>query len=352
MADRKQIPRQTFGNLIPPKEDYVYFESPQEFPFRANATGFDLVNAGWLMDASMLVYGGENFIRERVARLAGEVPGAQVRLFNGKSTQALVLQLPEFAIVAFRGTRIEIFPDFIAWLQRRRSRQKVAARASGNWVFLNWRDMVSDAKFAMGRDGIHIGFRQALDQPGVWDAITAHLATIADRRVWFTGHSLGAALATISAARYGALRSIQGLYTFGSPRVGKKRFLQTVPSGGIRFVNNADMVTRLPPPLGGYKHAGQLKFIGSNGIIFDDANGRDPLKKRIGATLAALKRLVPKGVRNGITKPGEFIKRLRNLDIELPQNRWSDHAPVNYACRIWNAVDAACPESRATDAHR
>jgi hypothetical protein len=324
--------------MIPPYADYVYFESPREFPFRPQASDYDPVNAGWLADAAMLVYGREEFIRERVARLAGEMPGVAVRLFNGSSTQAFVLQTAEFAIVVFRGTRIEVFPDFLAWLQRRRATGADKMRLSGKWMFPNWRDVLSDAKFAIGRDGMHIGFRQALDQPGVWDAVAAHLATLSDRPIWFAGHSLGAALATIAATRFSRLRPVRGLYTFGSPRVGNRRFVATVPRCAIRFVNNADQVTRLPPPIGGYAHVGQLKFIDSSGIIADDTLHRDPLTKRFRKTFTQLNRLIPGGVKQGITNPRRFISKLRNLDIELPDNRWSDHAPVNYACKIWNAL--------------
>lgn len=341
MADRKPRPRQTMGNLIPPMGDYVYFESPWQFPFRPDATEFDPVNAGWLMDAAMLVYGSEAFICERIARLAGELPSAAVQIFNGTSTQALVLQTDHFAIVAFRGTRIEVLPDFLAWLESNQSSTEIGSQPSGKWLLLHWRDVISDAKFVMGADGIHVGFRQALDQPHVWSEITAHLATLADRPVWFTGHSLGAALATIAAARYKAVRPVQGLYTFGSPRVGNSGFVQTVPRATVRFVHNNDIVTRLPPPIGGYQHAGSLKFICSNGRIEDDASGRDPLTKRIGTTLTTLNRLVPGGLKQGLANPIEFFSRLRNLDVELPESQWSDHAPVNYACRIWNAVASA-----------
>ena len=44
MAIRKVLPRQTVQNLIPPREDYVYFEAPRENPFRATSARFEIVN--------------------------------------------------------------------------------------------------------------------------------------------------------------------------------------------------------------------------------------------------------------------------------------------------------------------
>ncbi|MBS0263925.1 MAG: hypothetical protein JSS02_18445 [Planctomycetes bacterium] len=338
MVERKRIPRQTVSNLIPPFADYVYFEDPHRFPFRPLAAEFDPVNAGWLMDASMLVYGEEGWIRERVSRFAEAVRGVRVRLFNGTSTQGLVLQLPEVVIVAFRGTRIDRILDGIDLLPRPAGAPAEERRRAGVLWAVNWRDFLSDAKFALGSDGIHLGFRQALDQPGVWTEIVAYLATLGERPVWFTGHSLGAALATIAAARYAAMRPVQGLYTFGSPRVGNRQFVQSVPANAMRIVNNADLVAGLPPPIAGYKHAGQFKFLCAQGTIGDDHRNRDPWQVRLQKTLTALQQLVPEGVKRGLSNPREFLQRLQELDIELPQSRWSDHAPVNYACKIWNAV--------------
>ncbi|MCA9453043.1 MAG: hypothetical protein KC584_10520, partial [Nitrospira sp.] len=62
-----------------------------------------------------------------------------------------------------------------------------------------------------------------------------------DRTFWFTGHSLGAALATLAADRYG---DVQGLYTFGSPLVGDEGFARDFYVSGYRFVNNNDVVAR------------------------------------------------------------------------------------------------------------
>src|SRR4051812_10266601 len=99
MAVRKALPPQTVKNLIPPAEEYRYFEDAAGNPFRADADALDRTNAGWLSDAAMLVYDDEAFIRAHAAH----VPGAQVRAFAGESTQALALHTGAFVIVAFRG---------------------------------------------------------------------------------------------------------------------------------------------------------------------------------------------------------------------------------------------------------
>ena len=338
MSIRKDPPRQTVQNLIPPREDYVYFESPRECPFQATASTFEIVNAGWLVDASLLVYGSEEFIRERVAVLAAELPAVDVRIFAGPSTQALVLTSDDWVIVAFRGTRIEVFPDPVALWQQGRQANDPAAQPSGKLVFLNWRDVVSDINFGMGPDGIHRGFRQALDQANLWDAIQSHLQTLSGRPVWFTGHSLGAALATIGAARYATVAQVQGLYTFGSPRVGNAAFAQTVPGIVYRIVNNNDIVARLPPQLAGFVHVGEKKFINANGQFADDVRDGDSLAGQFTSFIAALSRSAPQLVDDGKLQLPQFIARLRSLDVEVPDNALNDHAPANYACRIWNTL--------------
>lgn len=338
MANRKEPPRQTVLNLIPPAEDYVYFESPLENPFRARADQFDGVNAGWLIDASLLVYGSSDFITARVARLAVAVPGVEVRVFSGPSTQALVLSASDHVIVAFRGTRIQTFADPIALVERASGGTDAGAQPSGQLVFLNWRDVVSDINLSLGPDGIHRGFREALDQPDVWNKIVPYILTLGDRPVWFTGHSLGAALATIAAARFAAVRPVQGLYTFGSPRVGTPVFTCTVPAATWRFVNNQDVVARLPPPIAGYEHAGTLKYIDGDGVIGDAATGRDLLTERIKRALTGWTGPIVELLRQGKADPAELIQQLRQLDIEIPENGVNDHAPINYACRVWNNV--------------
>ena len=334
MPPHKTLPAPTVANLIPPSTDYVYFEDPRGTPFRPDATGLDMVNAGWLIDASLLAYGNEAFIREHVASL----PGAQVRGFAAENTQAYALVTDSFAIVAFRGTRVEQFPDFLTLLQQTLPDNPVLAGVPpGAVAFSDWRDLVTDGQFALGPDGVHTGFRLALDQ--IWDRLEPYLDTLAGRPLWLTGHSLGAALATLAAARYAPGHRVQGLYTFGSPRVGNAAFAATVPGPYYRFVNNNDVVARLPPPglFAGYRHAGTLAYLRTDGRIEEGPAPQDVAADRLTGWLETLGRAYERFVGPNALPPAEFIAQLRALNVEVPDDGLNDHAPINYACRIWNA---------------
>lgn len=68
----------------------------------------------------------------------------------------------------------------------------------------------------------------------------------------FTGHSIGGALATISACFYGIERCDKKIYciSFGAPRVGNKKFAKKFNETvfkSFRFVNKGDWVVKAPP---------------------------------------------------------------------------------------------------------
>jgi hypothetical protein len=73
--------------------------------------------------------------------------------------------------------------------------------------------------------------------------------------ITFTGHSYGAALATLAYADLKkSLKNPTSLYTFGSPRVGNKEFADH--TFNFRIVYGNDLVTDLPPKILGYVHSG------------------------------------------------------------------------------------------------
>jgi triacylglycerol lipase len=91
-----------------------------------------------------------------------------------------------------------------------------------------------------------------------------------------TGHSLGAALATLATAYLREKdQPVQGLYSFGSPRVGDRNFARYFNADfgdkTFRIVNQNDMVTRLPPRALFYSHVGQLYFFDGLGKLHRDS---------------------------------------------------------------------------------
>jgi len=126
--------------------------------------------------------------------------------------------------------------------------------------------------------GIHRGFARALE--AAWPDIEPQLVGLLGRRVLLhvTGHSLGAALATLAALRCARRKEtttlVHTVHTFGSPRVGDSAFASAFQAelGGhtYRVVNNEDLVTRVPTRVQGYEHVGELIYIDETGRLQRD----------------------------------------------------------------------------------
>ncbi len=169
------------------------------------------------------------------------------------------------------------FNEF-AWFDTEGTQAFACRKSNANNIFIVFRgtepnqmkDILADVKAwrkpAREKGLIHFGFAQALDK--VYDNIVQWLSEQkldGERNITCTGHSLGAALATIMASRLDA----NELYTFGSPRIGNRAFVKEMNNDGIkhyRFVNNNDIVTKVPFPIR-FVHHGELVYINHHGNI-------------------------------------------------------------------------------------
>lgn len=134
-----------------------------------------------------------------------------------------------------------------------------------------WNDIRADANaasvLAETAGKVHRGFKEEVDD--LWPMLETALMGN-DQPLWFCGHSLGGAMATICAGRcfLSHIESMpEQLYTYGSPRVGNKRYINYVQLDHYRYVNNNDIVTRVPPALLGYRHCGSEVYLNRNGQI-------------------------------------------------------------------------------------
>jgi hypothetical protein len=165
-----------------------------------------------------------------------------VKTFYSKETdtQAFLAESNDgYAVLAFRGTEVSKREDVKIDIE--------AARVS-----------VLDGR-------IHAGFRVAYES--VAREIEASVLKLKDIPLYITGHSLGAALATVATQRLEHNPRIREIiaacYTFGSPRVGDNHYDIEFKSPIYRVVNTTDIVTIIPLLAMGYIHIGDVRFLGN-----------------------------------------------------------------------------------------
>jgi hypothetical protein len=198
----------------------------------------------WIM-ASMAHLAYDRFEDSRIARklfIAKLQSGGfqLVKTFYSEvtDTQAFLAQnVDGYAVLAFRGTEISKRQDL-----------KIDAQA---------------LKVSVLEGRIHSGFRMAYDS--VAKEVEKSVLKL-DMPLYVTGHSLGAALATVATQRLEHHLKIRELiaacYTFGSPRVGDSHYDIEFKSPIYRVVNTTDVVTVIPLVAMGYVHIGDIRYLG------------------------------------------------------------------------------------------
>jgi len=304
-------PVETIHGLRPPLAGFPYFANADRFSFEPGAIAESPVNAWWLADASFLVYGSAEFVEDRLVR--SPLPNQGFRLDwlgRREENRGLILSNEAALIVVFRGTRLHV-----------RNLMDVA-----ELVIINQSDLWIDSLFlpAVCRVGgrVHSGFLRAFaDVSGQLDELLK--AKPSGQKIWLTGHSLGGALATLAAAHLGR-DAVQGLYTYGCPRVGDAKFTSVLPdTSHLRFVHRQDWVVEQPPEFLGYVHAGTLRQLPGA----PPRRLRDDLLDGARDLTAAL-RVMAKEL------------RLKVGDLPFTVSGLADHMPVHYATDLWNAVVA------------
>lgn len=183
-----------------------------------------------------------------------------------------------------------------------------------------WNDLKADVNATqalaetVGR--VHRGFKKEVDD--LWPILEKTLVTN-QKNLWFTGHSLGGAMATICAGRC-LLSHIKSspvqIQTFGSPRVGNKRYINHVNIDYLRWVNNNDIVTRSPPAWMGYRHTGKEMYLDSKGRLSKLTHTQRSKDMWIG-----------------------FVSGLQKKELD----HFSDHSIVRYIEYIFHEITATEP---------
>jgi hypothetical protein len=290
MSKSKDLLNPTWTNLFQVPV-YPYFEDGPHDPHSFSPE----MKARWMVDSAMLTYG-----RAGGKRLNDKQLGEFFRrggfthtirndtwLKNDAGCWAFFASNDDWAVLSFRGTA-------------------------------DIKDALTDADATMyhetnlahppsERAMVHKGFLTYLNR--MWFSevlgwLDAYRLSHPTAEIFFTGHSLGGALATLAAGRYHGNIS---LYTFGCPRVGNAVFSDAVAEAvgekWFRYVDGNDVVTRMPPVALDYTHGGQRIHVGSNDPPFI-------------------------GMESGKVDLAQFLKPEPVPDL-------ADHSPGRYLYYVW-----------------
>jgi len=162
-----------------------------------------------------------------------------IQFFDINGAQAYLLTNGTITVLSFRGTEVTEKSDVLA-------------------------DLKSGKNIEACGGKVHVGFKGEINK--LWPSITAALEANPGN-VYVTGHSLGAAMATIAASRM--QDRVTALVTFGSPRVGNAEFVKSLTVEHYRVQNNCDDVTKVPFRLMGFDHHGTHKYMNFHGEFRD-----------------------------------------------------------------------------------
>jgi hypothetical protein len=245
--------------------------------FRENHDGHSNTNAYLLAVLSFYIYNNmppgsgafEARFKDLFQRLS-ETDPFDIEIFAEDDAEVAILSNSRMVLVGFRGTDDD----------------------QGEWCgnLGNVPSNLSGVPSSWGSDvRVHAGVYNTLSK--IYQSVRNEVRSRSEnnrKRVFLTGHSRGAMLATLCAYRFQKVGSVAvaGVYVFGSPRVGNFGFRTRYEKDAelwnktLRWAKNDDFATKWPDYAFGvprtpnrYFHVGRLNFINSNWqVIMNHSN--------------------------------------------------------------------------------
>ena len=267
-----------------PTRRALYKPCADAVSLHANATLSEALLCAELSRLAYCAFDKDAATRHEVASQLTAIGFSGCEFFDANGLQAFFTVDPvkRLGVLAYRGTQVDELKDTLT---------------DANAFLRPW----------LGVGRVHKGFGDML--AGKWRDILAVIESHQNIRMLYTGHSLGAALATLSAA----LHRPAALYTFGSPRVGDAAFAASM--AGVsheRYVDCSDIVCRIPLARWSYEHVGVLKYFDQAGLLRAGLSDAQMRSDQRSAQFAY-------ALQYAWRQPANAVLR-----------SFADHAPINY----------------------
>ena len=288
----------------------------EQIDFEPDLNAYSHTNAWWLAEFCRLVYRIDDQLARSVGLsadidLALESAGfqiARILIDPPTSSRAVVFSRARDSETGIKPLTLVVF--------------------CGTNALLDWKMNIQTLQDSfVGGARVHRGFKKC------FASLVAKIQELplAEGILILAGHSLGAALATMTAVALNQNKiPVQACYSFGSPRIGNGRFVELVTELPVyRLVNNCDIVTAVPLTLGfnEYLHPDGAFFFSQDGELVSGIRDAE-LQERQLSYIPQLKKYA---------ELSSFLGRMRSLPTELPVYL-ADHAIGNYRNRIDNQL--------------
>ncbi|MBF0378107.1 MAG: lipase family protein [Desulfamplus sp.] len=230
-------------DIFSPGKAVDFFSSNNPKPFETKKLSFSRTNAWWLSELSRLIYVRDanevdtEYVTVSRNSFLNKMGLEEKWFYNGRYVKCAIIgtltkhKKRSFSVLVFRGTEGRI----------------------SNWFF-NFNTLLSPW---LSGGKVHRGFKLLLME--AWEEINHQLESIKNP-IYYTGHSLGGALAVLAAS----LKQPEAVYTFGSPMIGNAEFVYSTKHIKIyRVVNPNDIVAGVSP-FPGMMHVGKPYYLNSS----------------------------------------------------------------------------------------
>ena len=202
-----------------------------------------------------------------------------------------IVKMLEYSALSYKDVQPKQKNEILTVIDDKETDIQCYIRKSGNRLLITFRgsdslkDWAADFKFwkktipydnKKSKIQVHSGFLGTYKSKNVRGKIHS-LATKDIEKIQITGHSYGAALATLCALdlEYNFPEKDYEVILFGSPRVGNGAFKKSYDKRvfkTLRVENKMDIVTKIPFMFLGYRHVGTKISVGNFLNIFSKGN--------------------------------------------------------------------------------